>query len=146
MKIFRIALPVTLACLLLLASAALAGEKKAPSATITLETTSIALGVGVSWGRGVLTYQGKEYPVSVNGLSLADLGVTSVTASGRVYDLNKLEDFAGEYRGTQLGWAAAGGTADLTLKNQNDVFIVLNATQKGVRLTMALEGVSFSLR
>ena len=48
-----------------------------PSATIKLSGGSVAAGVGVDWGRGTLTYQGKEYPISVKGVSVGDVGVTS---------------------------------------------------------------------
>ena len=43
---------------------------QAPEATVKMTGKSIAAGVGFSWGSGVLTYQGKEYPfsISVEGL------------------------------------------------------------------------------
>src|SRR5947209_2662999 len=50
-----------------------------PSATIKLSGGSVAAGVGVDWGRGTLTYQGKEYPISVKGVSLGDVGFMELT-------------------------------------------------------------------
>jgi hypothetical protein len=41
---------------------------------VTLESKSVALGVGVSWGDGVLEYRGKKYPFTIDGLSVLDLG------------------------------------------------------------------------
>jgi len=50
--------------------------------TLRLSGGSVAAGVGVDWASGTLTYQGKHYPVSVKGLSVGDVGVTSIEASG----------------------------------------------------------------
>ncbi len=57
----------------------------ASSGKVTLESKSIALGVGVSWGDGVLEYKGKKYPFTVEGLSVVDLvaGRTPRTAPAR---------------------------------------------------------------
>jgi len=59
----------------------------ATTGKITLESKSIAVGVGVSWGDGVLEYQGKKYPFSVSGLSVVDLGISKATARGDVANL-----------------------------------------------------------
>src|SRR5450631_720886 len=57
----------------------------APSGTVSLTSKAVALGIGVSWGDGTLTMGGKTYPFSVEGLSVADLGVSSVTTAGEVF-------------------------------------------------------------
>ena len=54
-----------------------------PDATVRMTGKSSAAGVGFSWGSGVLTYEGKEYPFSVTGLSAGDIGITSVEVSGK---------------------------------------------------------------
>ncbi len=112
--------------------------------TVTIESTSIALGIGVTWGDGVLTYEGQSYKFSVNGLSVVDLGVTSVSAAGTVHHLLRLEDFAGNYVAAQAGAAVGGGVSGTAMRNQNGVIINLNATQTGARLTLAAEGVQIS--
>ena len=43
--------------------------------TLTLSAGSVALGIGFAWGSGVLRYQGKDYPISVQRLSVADVGL-----------------------------------------------------------------------
>jgi hypothetical protein len=48
-------------------------EGQQPDAIVKIQSRSVALGAGVSWGDGVLTYQGKDYPITVSGLSLLDL-------------------------------------------------------------------------
>jgi hypothetical protein len=76
-------------------------QSKKPDATVELTEGSVAAGIGFSWGKGSLTYQGKKYPVKVTGLSVGEVGINRATASGSVFDLKKLEDFSGNY--------AAGG-------------------------------------
>src|SRR5271167_2904250 len=94
---------VTLGCLGVL-TVALAADP-APSGSVTISSTAVALGVGVSWGDGKLTYQGKTHAFSVDGLSVADLGIASVSSSGEVFNLNKLSDFSGNYTSGQAGIA-----------------------------------------
>lgn len=113
----------------------------APSGSVTIESTSIALGIGVTWGEGELTYKGKVYKFSVSGLSVIDLGLSSVTAVGKVYHLDKLEDFPGNYVAGQAGAALGGGVSGTHMQNQNNVIMNLNATQTGAKLTLAAEGV-----
>ncbi len=123
---------------------ALSGSASAESVktgTVKIESTSIALGIGVTWGDGELTYEGKVYRFSVSGLSVVDLGLSSVTAVGDVYDLHKLEDFPGNYVAGQAGAALGGGVAATTMKNQNGVIMNLSSTQTGAKLTLAAEGV-----
>lgn len=55
---------------------------------VTLNSKSVAVGVGANWREGVLTFQGKGYPpLSISGLSLVDVGVANSTGAGKVYDM-----------------------------------------------------------
>src|SRR3954468_19488127 len=92
-----------------------------PDATLRLSGGSFAAGLGFSWGKGTLTYKGKDYPVSVSGLSLGKVGISGVTASGQVYHLKTLADFDGNYTGHGAGMTLAGGRSAVTIKNQNQV-------------------------
>lgn len=136
---------LAMACLLSLPGTLLAADKK-PSGTVKLESTSIAVGVGVSWGDGTLTFEGKEYPFTVKGLSISDLGFSKVHATGEVYDLKKVSDFAGKYGVAEAGAAVGIGGTGLTMKNQNNVVIILRAVQKGVELTAGLEGLEIKMK
>jgi len=113
---------------------------------VTLASKSVAVGVGVSWGDGVLEYRGKKYPFTVEGLSVVDLGVSKVTARGDVKNLKKLEDFSGNYTAAVAGGAAGGGAGVAALKNENGVEMDLIATTQGVKLALAGAGVSIKLK
>jgi hypothetical protein len=40
-------------------------QEGTPDETVKISSGSVAAGVGFSWGSGVLTYQGKDYPPRV---------------------------------------------------------------------------------
>ena len=117
-----------------------------PSGTVTLASKAVAAGIGVSWGDGVLTFGGKTYPFSVEGLSVADLGVSSVTTSGEVFNLKNVAGFSGNFVAGEAGIAIAGGPTDQILKNQNGVVLRLHGTQQGARLTLAAQGVKLTIK
>ena len=106
----------------------------------------MAAGVGVSWGGGTLTYQGKDYSISVTGLSVGDVGATKIEASGKVYGLKKLEDFDGNYTGVAAGATVAGGGSVTSMRNQNGVTVDLVATTQGVKFALGGGGVSMSIK
>lgn len=114
--------------------------------TVKITGKSIAAGVGFSWGNGVLTYKGKDYPFSVSGLSAGDIGITSAELSGEVIDLKKLEDFNGNYTSFTAGITVAGGGAGTTMKNQNGVIINLIATTQGLNFKLGVDGLKIDLK
>ena len=118
----------------------------ATTGKVTLESKSVAIGVGVSWGDGVLEYKGKKYPFTVEGLSVVDLGVSKVSAKGDVKNLKKLEDFSGNYTAAGAGATVGGGAGVAALKNQNGVEMALTATTQGVKFALAGAGVSIKLK
>ena len=145
MKIIQKIGILSVAFFLMAGFAQAAGKSSRPDATLHLHSGSVAAGVGISWGKGTLTYKGKEYPVSVNGLSLGKVGITKVTASGEVYHLKRLEDFSGNYTSTNADITLAGGHSGIIMKNQNGVVVVVRATSRGVDLTIGASGVDMKL-
>jgi hypothetical protein len=128
----------------LLVGLALAQAKK-PDATVTLSEGTVALGIGFSWGKGTLAYQGKDYPVKVVGLSVGEVGVDRATAVGNVYNLKKLADFDGNYVAGGAAATIAGGAGITAMKNQNGVVIELKSTTQGASLKLAAEGLKLSV-
>ena len=128
----------------LVAGTVLAQDK--PDGTITFEGGSVAVGIGFSWGSGTLTYQGKQYPVSVDGLSVGAVGVTSVTASGEVYNLKNLEDINGNYAAGTAGATLGGGGAGTAMQNDKGVVIKLVSTTQGLDFKLASSGVKINLK
>jgi len=120
-----------------------------PDATLRLSTGGFALGIGVSWGSGTLTYRGKNYPVKVKGLSVGRVGATSSSAYGEVFNLKHLQDFSGHYdvggagtRGVTLG----GGRTGTIMSNHAGVIIRVSSTQQGVAVNATGGGVDLQLQ
>jgi len=135
--------------LLLLISGIFTGSAQAADkadATIRLTSGSVAAGIGWSWGSGVLTYKGKEYPISVKGLSLGKVGITKATASGEVFHLNTLKDFDGNYTAAGAGITLAGGRSAVTMKNQNGVRVRVISTNRGADITLGGGGVELKIK
>jgi len=120
-------------------------EDKTPDATLRLSGGSVAAGVGVHWGGGTLNYKGKEYPIDVKGLSVGDVGVTKVEASGKVYNLSKLDDFDGNYTAAGAGLTEAGGAGAAVMKNQNGVTVELVSTTQGAKVALGAGGVEMKI-
>jgi len=123
-----------------------AADAPVPSGTVEMSSSAVAVGIGVTWGDGTLSYQGQKYAFSVNGLSVVDLGISTVTATGEVSNLKSVADFSGNYAAGEAGIALAGGQSDVIMKNEHGVVLKLHGTQQGVRLTLAAQGVSLKLK
>jgi len=116
-----------------------------PSATLRLETKSVAVGVGYQWGNGTLRYRGRLYPFKIDGLSVNAVGVSKSDTIGYVYNLHNLNDFDGTYTAIEAAGTVGGGKGITSMKNGNDVRITLHSTNQGVELKAAPEGVKFTL-
>jgi hypothetical protein len=142
----KVAMAVSMVAVLALVAVAHGEEGKTPDATIQLSGGSVAAGVGLSWGSGTLTYEGKKYPISVSGLSVGAVGATKISASGKVYDLKKLEDFNGNYTAVGTGATVASGAGAVAAKNQNGVRVNLVSTTKGVKFALGAAGLEMKIK
>jgi hypothetical protein len=130
----------------LCASAVRAEDEKKPDATIEFSGGSVAAGIGFSWGSGTLTYKGQQYPISVDGLSVGSVGASSVSLSGKVYNLSKLEDFDGNYAGVGAGATVGGGGSAMTMRNQHGVVINAVTTTQGLSVSIASGGANLKIK
>jgi hypothetical protein len=128
------------------ATTAVAAEKATPSGKVTLESTSIAAGIGVTWGDGKLTFKGKTYPFSVEGLSLVDWGISKAQANGDVYNLTDPAKLAGTYVAAEAGLTLAGGMGGMVLRNQDGVVLHLRSTSQGARLQLGTSGLIIKIK
>lgn len=117
------------------------------SGTVKMKTTTLALGVGVQWGEGTLTmYDGTSHAFKVGGLTVVDVGIASAEATGEVYELVEAKDLEGNFVVGEAGAVFIGGGSAMTMKNGNGVVMKLKSSQKGVRLTLAGEGLNIELK
>ena len=142
----RIVSRIALFLVLALATTAVAAEKATPSGKVTIESRSIAAGVGVTWGDGNLNFKGKVYPFSIDGLSLVDWGIAKVSATGDVYNLTDPAKFAGTYVAAEAGLTLAGGMGGMVLRNENGVVLHVRSTSRGARLTLGTSGLKITMK
>jgi len=120
-------------------------EDGAESVTVKLSGGSTAVGVGANWGDGILTFEGYQYPFSVRGLTIGDVGAHGFTGSGSVHNLKRPEDFSGNYTGLGGGLTVAGGGSLVTMRNQNGVTINLVLTTRGLKVGLGGGGINLQI-
>ena len=135
---------LALAVVALVGGTALAQEK--PDATLVFTESSVAAGIGYSWGGGTLTYQGKAYPFKIDGLSVGAVGASSVTATGDVYNLKTLDDFNGNYVAATAQATVGGGAGATAMQNQKSVVLKIVSTTQGLDFKFAADGVKITLK
>jgi hypothetical protein len=124
---------------------AIADETPAPLGKVAIQTKSLALGIGVSWGEGTLNFAGGEFRFTVNGLTVLDFGVATASAVGDIYQLLDLGLFEGTYFAGEAGFALGGGMGGMVLRNQNGVVIHLRSITQGVRFQLGGGGLTIKL-
>lgn len=135
-----------LVALAVAAISASAAAQEQPSAKIQFEIYKAGLVVGVSGGSGTLSYEGKDYPISIAGISLgATIGASKAEFVGDVFNLSAPEDIEGVYSGAKAGIAIAGGAKTAILKNSKGVELKVSGEQIGVELTLDLNGMDVRL-
>ncbi len=140
----------TLAAGLTGATAALAardpGAPGAVSGTLVLRAKSADLGVGYTWGDGVLNFHGHHYRFDVKGVNVAAVGYSTVTGRGRVYNLHRVADFSGTYAAA-TGEATVGtGLGGQVLVNGAGVQLRIDNISKGARLSGSADGIQLTLK
>ncbi len=141
----RIAGLLLIGAFLLLSNGAVAQDGE-PDATITLSGGSVGMGVGIHWGQGVLTYRGTNYPFTVEGLLVGEVGITAGDVEGAVYNLQRLEDFAGTYASASTGVTFADGGAVTAMWNLRGVMITLTSITRGLSVELTAEGIWVRLK
>jgi len=134
---------------LLLTFAVSSSSAQVPDGTIKVTSRMVAQGVGLSWGEGVLTYKGRDYPFTFNATGLfrdVDTKIAAAELSGQVFDLKKPEDFGGNYQKVEAQTTESGSASRVTMKNQNGVVVNLMSTVEGRKFNLAREGMDIELK
>jgi hypothetical protein len=124
-------------------------EERVPSGLVSLNFKSAGLVIGGSSGEGVLSYQGKDFPFTISGLNLGDIGASSFQGAGKVYDLKSLSDFSGNYVGSEAAFAVRGGQSEVSMRNAKGVNIVILANEgkeSGTRISLGGSGVNIKMK
>ena len=143
----KLIVPIMIVAILLYAGISSALEKS-QSGTLHISFSTLALGVGYSWGDGTLRLNdGRSFPFSVEGLKLLGLGLSSVNATGSVYNMKRVSDFNGIYKATDPNVTIIKSRSRTTFRNQrNDVIITLESSNKGADLSIGTKGFEIMFR
>jgi hypothetical protein len=123
-----------------------ASQSYAATGTVRLKITKVGFIVGVGGGSGTLTFQGKQYRLSVGGVSAGTIGAAGADLVGTASNLRTAADIAGAYSAVSAGVAVAGGGKAATLRNANGVVLQLQGRQVGFEASLSLSGMTISLR
>ncbi len=112
------------------------------SATVQGHMTTVGFIVGARWGEGTLTLNdGSQHKFTAQGAKLLETGAAKVTFKGKVYNLQKLEDFEGDYAAVSGGLTVIKGVAGgAVLTNDKCVYVNVEAESEGVRLSAPAPG------
>ncbi len=111
-----------------------------PSGDVTITEDFVT---GLGGGSGTLNYQGQAYPFRVLGAVVGPGGgLSKITATGPVYNLNSVADFSGRYTQSTgpAGLSTAGGS-DLWLQNSSGVIMHLQGASQGAMLTLGRDEI-----
>jgi len=133
------------AVLAFLAGAPAVADDKAPDATIRLSEGSVAAGIGWSWGHGDISFRGHTYRVKIDGLAVAEVGITKALATGTVYNLKNVDDLNGVYVAAGAEGTAGKGMGYSSLRNGKGVVINLKSETKGANLKIAASGLNVTV-
>ena len=119
---------------------------KTVDATVDMQEVQAAyIGSGTA-GNGVLSFRGKEYPFKVGGLGVGGIGLSTIDATGEVYNLRELALFPGTYGQARYGFAIGSASAgDLWMQNELGVILHLKAKRTGLILSLGGDAVVVSL-
>ena len=119
----------------------------ADSGTISIRIVKAGFVIGGSAGSGVLHFHGRNYPLSIGGLSYGfTFGASETRFHGRVTNIHRPEDVVGVYAQGGAGAAVGRGAQVVVLTNQRGAVLSLSGEQKGVIVSLDLSGLALSLK
>jgi hypothetical protein len=110
--------------------------------TVRIEQLQVAFIGSGAIGGGTLKFGGRSYGITVGGLGIGGIGASRLRATGRVYGLREVNDFAGAYVQLREGWALGdAGKGRLWLRNTKGVTLRLTTQRQGLQLSLGADGV-----
>src|SRR5213596_2355726 len=116
-----------------------------PSASVSIREWSAAYYGQAEAGKGTLYYNGRRHHFTISGGGVGGLGVQKVSATGKVYNLNRLSDFSGTYHGISRGLTLIEGKMHAKLTNQNGVVMYLAGQTEGLAASLGAQAFEVSL-
>jgi hypothetical protein len=120
---------------------------KTPDGFIEMHEVQAAYMASGSGGGGVLSFRDVQYPFDVGGVGVGGIGLSTIEATGEVYNLRDLGQFPGTYGQARYGFAIGTASAgDLWLQNEAGVIMHLKAKRTGLMLSLGGDAVVIKMR
>src|SRR5262245_52772155 len=116
-----------------------------PSATVRIREWSAAYYGSVATGKGTLYYQGGSHHFTISGAGVGGAGGQKISATGQVFNLNRLSDFSGTYHGISRGLTLIEGKMHAKLTNQNGVVMYLAGQTEGLASSLGAQAFEVNL-
>jgi hypothetical protein len=116
-----------------------------PAATVRIQEWSAAYYGSAAAGKGTLYYNGQRHHFIISGLGVGGMGGQTESATGKVYNLNSLQDFPGTYQGISRGLTLIEGKMHAKLTNGNGVVMYLAGQTEGLASSLGAQAFEISL-
>ena len=116
-----------------------------PSGTVRIQEWSAAYYAQAETGKGTLYFHGGSHRFTISGGGIGGSGAQKVSATGKVFNLNRLSDFSGTYHGISRGLTLIEGKMHAKLTNGNGVVMYLAAETEGLASSMGAQAFDVSL-
>jgi hypothetical protein len=146
-------MPVVLRARALLATIVLAGAwsltlspAQADGGRIRFTVVKAGLVIGGSGGSGTLSFKGRQYRLSIGGLSYGfTFGASQTDFRGTVSNIRRPQDVEGVYAAGSAGAALGRGAQVIILTNQNGAVLTVSGQSVGAIISADLNGLVLSL-
>ena len=88
---------------------------------------------------------GQRHHFTISGLGAGGAGAQKVSATGKVYNLNRLSDFSGTYQGISRGLTLIEGKMHAKLTNGNGVVMYLAGETEGIASSIGVQAFEVTL-
>lgn len=119
---------------------------KQPDGFVELKEVQAAYIGSGSGGSGTLFYNGREYPFTIGGVGVGGIGLSTLDASGDVYQMTDVSQFPGTYGEARYGFAFGEKSAgELWLQNEQGVILHLKARRTGLILSLGGDAIVIAM-
>ncbi len=122
-----------------------AAQKRIPDATASMTLTSLSFIAGIEWGKGELSFKGKNYTFKVKGLKAGAIGIKRDSIHAKIYHLKNPMDLGGNFLAGEAAVTIAGGGGAAVMTNQNGVEMHLFSVTMGADFTLGAKGLNIRM-
>jgi hypothetical protein len=137
----------SLIAVLALAGVPLASTTYADDGSISFSVLKAGIIVGGSGGSGTLVFHGRQYAISIGGLSYGfTFGASETHFRGTVSNIRQPSDVTGVYAAGNVGAAAGRGAQAIVLANEKGAVLTLSGNSVGAIVSADLNGMVITVK